>query len=189
MRFDLVHNTHCKREGYLLFAEAVFLIKRRPAGSRAYSRNLVIDSYMHSIGLAYFIGMFSRRQLLYAVRQNAYLHFVVRFKAQLIRELKPAAVGVVAVLLRTDIIHIFAACVRRMNAYHAVVPALTPAPPSRLAALAPSPALLQLTAMLLRTPKNWLSKRSTPQTAAMFLTGSSRTMSTMLKRASTLTTP
>ena len=44
-------------------------------------------------------------------------------------------------------------------------------------------------AMLLRTPKNWLSKRSTPQTAAMFLTGSSRTMSTMLKRASTLTTP
>lgn len=46
-----------------------------------------------------------------------------------------------------------------------------------------------LTAMLLRTPKNWLSKRSTPQTAAMFLTGSSRTMSTMLKRASTLTTP
>ena len=61
--------------------------------------------------------------------------------------------------------------------------------PSRLAALAPSPALLQLTAMLLRTPKNWLSKRSTPQTAAMFLTGSSRTMSTMLKRALTLTTP
>ena len=37
--------------------------------------------------------------------------------------------------------------------------------------------------------KNWLSKRSTPQTAAMFLTGSSRTMSMMLKRASTLTTP
>lgn len=37
--------------------------------------------------------------------------------------------------------------------------------------------------------ENWLSKRSTPQTAAMFLTGSSRTMSTMLKRASTLTTP
>ena len=121
MRFNLTHNTHCEREGYLLFAEAVFLIKRRPAGSRAYSRNLVINSYMHSIGLAYFIGMFSRRQLLYAVRQNAYLHFTVRFKAQLIRELKPAAVGVVAVLLRTDIIHIFAACVRRMNAYHAVV--------------------------------------------------------------------
>lgn len=34
-----------------------------------------------------------------------------------------------------------------------------------------------------------VSKRSTPQTAAMFLTGSSRTMSMMLKRASTLTTP
>lgn len=40
-----------------------------------------------------------------------------------------------------------------------------------------------------KNAENWLSKRSTPQTAAMFLTGSSRTMSTMLKRASTLTTP
>ena len=105
----------------MLFIQSVLFIKLGAARSGANARNLVIDSYMRSVRLGYFIGMFSRRQLLYAVRQNTYFHFVLRLKAQLIRNFKPFAIGVVAVLLRADVIHILAACVGRMNTYHPVV--------------------------------------------------------------------
>lgn len=61
--------------------------------------------------------------------------------------------------------------------------------PIKIGGIGPVTGGAPFTVRPLRTPRSWPSRKSTPPTAAMSLSGSSRTMSMTPRRASTPTTP